>query len=85
MDARIIFTAGETCYEFFSLTRRQPVCNRIRWYVMESDRDTCTPSAPFQDAAFFDKEEALAHITYTQDRSLLSVAWDKYDEICKEV
>lgn len=85
VPARIVMNAGDTCYEFFSVTRRQPVCNRIQWFVMEGERGDCIPAAPFTQAAFFDKETALDHITYTQDRSLLAVAWDKYDEIHDEI
>ena len=37
IKAQIISPAGQTSYEFYSITRHQPVCNRITWYVMRAD------------------------------------------------
>src|SRR5689334_20314400 len=36
VSAEIVSTAGRTSYEFFSVTRQKPVCNKITWYVMKS-------------------------------------------------
>lgn len=36
IKAQIISPAGQTSYEFYSITRHQPVCNRITWYVMRA-------------------------------------------------
>lgn len=85
VQAEIVMSAGETCYEFFSVTRRQPVCNRIQWFVMESAQGACTPAEPFVQAGFFGHDEALQLITYTQDRSLLAVSWEKYREIQRKM
>lgn len=81
VQAEILTAAGETCYEFFSVTRRQPVCNRIQWFMMESEKGECAPQDPFVEAGFFGMDEAMEKITYTQDRSLAAVAWQKYREI----
>lgn len=83
VDARVLGAAGETCYEFYSITRRRPVCNRVQWYVMSADSPQCAPAARegFFDGGFFDHDDALTRITYTQDRSLLAVAYDKYYEM----
>ena len=39
IDAQILTSIGETSYEFFSLTRRTPVTNKISWYIMTADSD----------------------------------------------
>ena len=81
VDAKILASAGETCYEFYSVTRGRPVCNKIQWFIMTAGNAQATPSAPYTQAGFFPYDTALAQITYTQDRSLLAVAWEKYREI----
>lgn len=85
VEARILETAGETCYEFYSITRGRPVCNRIQWFIMAAEDDRCQPAPPFTEAGFFDHDDALARVSYTQDRSLLAVAWAKYREIQKKL
>jgi len=80
--AEIISTAGDTSYEFYSLTRRQPVCNRIHWYIMCAD----TPKyriafeQGFLDGDYYPIEQALELITYSQDKALVSVAFEKYKQ-----
>ena len=85
VEARILESAGETCYEFYSITRGRPVCNRIQWFIMAAEDSRCQPSLPFTEAGFFEHDDALTRITYTQDRSLLAVAWAKYREIQKKL
>ena len=80
ITAEIISTAGETSYEFYSMTRHQPVCNRITWYVMRAQ----TPAyriafeQGFTDGDYFEIDDALERITYSQDRAIVSVAHAKY-------
>ena len=83
VSAQIVSTAGDTNYEFYSLTRRQPVCNRIPWYVMraENDKYRIAFELGFTDGDFFPIEQAMETITYSQDRSLVSVAYQKYKEL----
>ncbi len=83
VSAQIVSTAGDTNYEFYSLTRRQPVCNRIHWYVMraENDKYRIAFELGFTDGDFFPIEQAMETITYSQDRSLVSVAYQKYKEL----
>ena len=83
VEADIIAGAGDTCYEFYSVTRGRPVCNKIQWYLMEAKAESCCPAAPFTRAEFLPVEEALERITYTQDRSLLAVSWEKYRKMDK--
>lgn len=85
VQAEIRMSAGETCYEFFSITRGKPVCNRIQWFIMDAKDSACSPEAPFTEAGFFPMEEALGRITYTQDRSLAAIAWRKYQEMEEKV
>jgi hypothetical protein len=80
--AEIISTAGETSYEFYSVTRRQPVCNKIHWYVMRADspRYRIAFEQGFTDGDFYPIDQALELITYSQDRALVSVAYEKFRE-----
>jgi len=82
VDAEIIGSSGRTNYEFYSVTRQRPVCNKIVWYVMKAKDGNCTPSKEqnFQDGGFFPVEEALNMITYSQDKSLLMLSFQKYRE-----
>lgn len=83
VEARIIAHAGRTGYEFYSLSRKKPVANRIRWYLMVSDsKETQVNTAQgFQEAKFFPFDEALEHVTYSQDKSLLTLANQIYKEL----
>ena len=80
VTAEILEAVGETTYEFYSLTRRTPVCNQIMWFIMEAA--DCTYSVAtelgFQSGGYFSIEEAMDRITYTQDRSLVRLAYEKY-------
>ncbi len=82
IDATIIDSAGRTYYEFFSITRQRPVCNRVAWYVMTAMQESCTIGEPekIQEAGFHPVAEALDMITYSQDRSLLTQSYRKYCE-----
>lgn len=83
IEATIISPAGRTNYEFFSVTRQQPVCNRITWFIMMSTDENYSIGEPgkFKRAGFFTIEEAMEKITYSQDRSLLYVSYMKYKEL----
>ena len=83
VSARIISSAGRTNYEFYSISRQRPVCNKIIWYIMSTDQDTATPNAAleFQDGGFFPVDEALEKVTYSQDKSLLMLSYQKYKEL----
>ncbi|RCX18308.1 NUDIX domain-containing protein [Anaerobacterium chartisolvens] len=83
VKAEIVSTAGRTDYEFFSVTRHRPVCNKVTWYIMKSSSEECelNKSANVTDGGFFSQEDALRRITYSQDRSLLSLCFDKMKEL----
>ena len=89
VDARIISTAGETSYEFYSLTRKQPVCNVINWYIMEDlkGKYKVNKEEGFSDGGFFTIKEALQKITYSQDKSLVNLSFKKYQMLkeCEEL
>jgi hypothetical protein len=78
--ARIISPAGETSYEFYSMTRRQPVCNRITWYVMQADSSEYRIAFEqgFTDGDYYPVEKAIELVTYSQDKALVNVAYEKY-------
>ncbi|MDO4547796.1 MAG: NUDIX hydrolase [Clostridia bacterium] len=83
IDAEILSTAGETSYEFFSVTRRQPVCNRITWYVMRATgpQYRIAFELGFTDGDYYDIEKAIDLTTYSQDKALISVAYEKYVQL----
>jgi 8-oxo-dGTP pyrophosphatase MutT (NUDIX family) len=82
IDAEIISTAGNTNYEFFSVTRQRPVCNKITWYIMKSLNDNfeINKEESFSDGGYFPIDEAISRITYSQDRSLINLSYKKYRE-----
>ncbi|HHW01811.1 MAG TPA: NUDIX hydrolase [Thermoanaerobacterales bacterium] len=82
VNARIISCVGETCYEFYSYTRQRPVCNQITWFLMETLNDNCSPNAElgFSDGGFYNIEQALEKVTYSQDKSLVRLSYKKYQE-----
>lgn len=80
LDVEIISTAGETNYEFYSFSRHQPVCNEITWFIMES-KDTkfvVNEDYGILNAGFYNIDEAIDMITYSQDKSLVSLSYKKF-------
>jgi len=78
--ADILEAVGETSYEFYSVTRSTPVRNRIMWYTMHA-KDPGFRIAfeqGFKDGGWYKIDEALDLITYTQDQSLVRLAYEKY-------
>ena len=77
--AQIVAPAGETSYEFFSYSRQQPVCNSISWFIMDADAEQyqISQEAGFLDGGFFPVEEAIERITYSQDKSLVRVSYQR--------
>ncbi|WP_026893986.1 NUDIX hydrolase [Clostridiisalibacter paucivorans] len=86
VDADIVSSVGETSYEFYSLSRQRPVCNQIIWYIMESDTDqySVKKSEGFKEGGFYHIDKAVDMITYSQDKSLVSLAYKKYLDLKKE-
>lgn len=82
VDANIVSTAGETSYEFYSLSRKQSVCNIIIWYVMEAlgEHYKINKEEDFKDGGFYSVDKAIEMITYSQDKSLVSLSYKKYLE-----
>ncbi len=80
VSAEILEAVGETTYEFYSVSRRMPVCNQILWYIMKAQGSAYEVNRElgFRDGGYFSMEEALDLITYTQDRSLLRLAYERY-------
>lgn len=82
VSAKIVSSAGETAYEFYSITRNQAVCNKIIWYIMESENNDLQPNLEegFSEGGFYPVEEAIEMITYSQDKSLVSLSYKRYLE-----
>lgn len=84
IDATIVSAVGETSYEFYSITRNAPVCNRIVWFLMTTEDQSFEidkEGAKFQDGGFFNIIDAFDKVTYSQDKSLLNIAYRKLKEI----
>lgn len=81
--ARIISSAGRTNYEFYSISRQRPVCNKIVWYIMVTDQTAVVVSIAqgFLEGGFFPIDVALDKVTYSQDKSLLMMSYQKYKEL----
>lgn len=83
IEARIVSTAGQTNYEFYSVTRQKPVCNKITWYLMNSpdEKYEICEAERFIEGGFFNIEEAIDRITYSQDKALVSLSFNKLKQI----
>lgn len=82
IEARIVGTVGETSYEFYSLTRKAPVANQITWFLMEAENSNYKVNTElgFKKGGFYNIIEALSRVTYSQDKSLLNIAYRKLKE-----
>lgn len=80
--AEIVSAAGRTSYEFFSVTRQKPVCNKITWFIMKSlnEKFKINKEENFTEGGFFEIEEAISRATYSQDKSLLYLSYRKLKE-----
>jgi len=83
ITAEIISTAGRTNYEFFSLTRQKPVCNKIIWYIMKSDdyNYEINKELGFTDGGYFNIDKAMELVTYSQDKALLNLSYKQFREL----
>lgn len=81
--AEIISTAGQTNYEFFSVTRQKPVCNKITWYIMQSNNIyfKINEDEKFTNGGYFDIEDAMKLVTYSQDRALLNLSFRRFKDL----
>ncbi|HZX21162.1 MAG TPA: NUDIX hydrolase [Clostridia bacterium] len=86
IDAEIISTAGGTNYEFYSVTRKQPVCNQITWYIMnaKTKQFEINRQLGFKEGGFYTVDEALEMITYSQDKSLVNLSYKKYKKMMRQ-
>ena len=81
--SEIISTAGNTNYEFFSVTRQKPVCNKIVWYIMRANNlyFKVNEDEKFMDGGYYEIEEAMKLVTYSQDKALLNLSYKRFNEI----
>ncbi len=82
IEAAVLAPAGRTNYEFYSVTRQKPVCNKIIWYVMKAKESTAK-NRPVSSAegGFLPVREAMDRVTYSQDKSMLMMAYQRYKEL----
>ncbi len=83
ISAKIISTAGRTNYEFFSVTRQKPVCNKITWYIMSplNGDFNVNQEENFIDGGYFNLEKAMQLVTHSQDRALLNLSYRTFKEL----
>lgn len=87
IKAEIVSTAGQTNYEFFSITRKKPVCNRITWYIMKALHSDFLVSKDkgFLDGGYYTLDEAIDMITYSQDKALVRLSYEKFKEMNAQI
>lgn len=83
VDAKVLAPCGKTSYEFYSISRRKPVHNNVSWFIMSAEDDKTQPNTEenILSAVFFDIGAAMKKVTYSQDKSLLLMAYQKYKEL----
>lgn len=84
IDAEILSAVGETNYEFYSITRNAPVCNRIVWFLMKAIDDNFKVNdedEKIAEGGYYNIIEAFDKVTYSQDKSLLNIAYRKLKEL----
>ena len=83
VSAEIVSTVGRTNYEFFSVTRQKPVCNKITWYIMKSqdEKFEINKEENFACGGYYQIDEAINLITYSQDKSLINLSFQKFREL----
>ena len=86
IDAKVLAPCGKTNYEYYSISRRKPVHNNISWFVMTAKSEECEafPDTGTIECKFVGVAQALEEITYSQDKSLLMMAYQKYRENIKD-
>ncbi|MEW6624713.1 MAG: NUDIX hydrolase [Bacillota bacterium] len=85
VTAKIIESAGDTSYEFYSISRQKPVCNMITWFIMEAKDDLVelNPDDGLSDGGFYHIEEALKRITHNQEKALVRISHQKLKALSK--
>lgn len=84
IDAEILSAVGETNYEFYSITRNAPVCNRIVWFLMKANGDEFKineEDGKIVEGGYYNIIDAFDKVTYSQDKSLLNIAYRKLKEL----
>lgn len=83
VNATVVAPVGETSYEFFSISRQQPVCNQIQWFLFTVHTENCliNKELGFLDGGFYTIDEAIQRITYSQDKALLNIAAKKIQKL----
>ena len=83
LDSEILAPCGKTNYEFYSISRQKPIHNNVSWFVMRSEEDKVLPNAEeqFIDGGFFEVSDAMNKVTYSQDKTLLMMAYQRYKEL----
>jgi len=83
VSAEIISAVGRTNYEYYSVTRQKPVCNKITWYIMKSLNENIqvNKEEEFISGGFYELGDAIDLITYSQDKSIINLSFQKFREL----
>ena len=75
--------SGRKSIRLYSIKRGKPVHNNISWFVMSAKEGdiVITPETGTINAKFEPVEKALNRITYSQEKALLMMAYQKYREL----
>jgi len=83
VKCKVIAPCSKTTYEFYSIKRKKPVHNNVSWFVMstEDGETSANEEAGIEEAVFVKVEKALDMITYSQDKSLMMLAYQRWKEL----
>lgn len=82
LSVKHLLSLGQTKFEFYSITRRRPICQEISWHLMEVETGEkayiqLQEDTLYTEVGFFSIEEAIEMVTYSQDRSMLIEAYQR--------
>lgn len=84
IKAQIVSPLGHTNYDVFSVTKKEPMCDKTTWYIMRSlDRSQKKHDDSVTCGGFFNVDEALEIIKQSQDRALLRFFHSKYKNLAE--
>lgn len=87
LNMKINECVGDSIYEFYSMSKKSPMCNTVLWYsgIAEENTFLITKEKGQKNAGFYGLREAFDKITYTQEKNILNkiLILKKQDEVCK--
>ncbi|KNF09250.1 hypothetical protein CLPU_3c00280 [Gottschalkia purinilytica] len=85
IDMELISIAGETSYEFFNFKKIKPPYKQITWYIVEAKNEKYNiKESEIIDAGFYSIDKAIEMIDSNQEKSIITLLYNKYRNIIKE-